>query len=60
MFSLNAIYAKEKHNVGFFIFKFALKYMLRNVYVYTLILCCLYINSLAFNFFVVSKGILHF
>ena len=55
--SINAIHVKQQNNVGFFIFKFTLKYMLGNVYI--IILYCLYINSLAFNFFVESKRILH-
>ena len=31
--SINAIHVKQQHNVGFFIFKFTLKYMLGNVYI---------------------------
>ena len=31
--SINTIYVKQKHNVGFFIFRFTLKYMLGNVYI---------------------------
>ena len=27
------IHVKQQHNVGFFIFKFTLKYMLQNVYI---------------------------
>ena len=29
--SINAIHEKQQHNIGFFIFKFTLKYMLGNV-----------------------------
>ena len=31
--SINTIYVKQQHNVGFFIFKFTLKYILGNVYI---------------------------
>ena len=31
--SINTIHVKQQHNVGFFIFKFTLKYMLGNVYI---------------------------
>ena len=31
--SINAAHVKQQHNVGFFIFKFTLKYMLGNVYI---------------------------
>ena len=66
--SINTIHVKQQHNVGFFIFKFTLKYMLGNVYINKIhARQCLYIISLycregfshPFNFFVVSKGILH-
>ena len=64
---MNPIYIKQQHNVGFFIFKFTLKYIL-DVYINKIhARQCLYIISLyyregfshAFNFFVESKGILH-
>ena len=54
--SINATHVKQRHNVGFFTFKFTLKYMLGNVYI---TLYCLYVNSSAFNFCVVSQSILH-
>ena len=66
--SINTIHVKQQHNVGFFIFKFTLKYMLGNVYInkiharqclYTISLYCREGFSHPFNFFVVSKGILH-
>ena len=66
--SINTIHVKQQHNIGFFIFKFTLKYMLGNVYINKIhARQCLYIISLycregfshPFNFFVVSKGILH-
>ena len=66
--SINTIYVKQQHNVGFFIFKFTLKHMLDNVYINKIYARqCLYIISSycregfshSFNFFVVSKGILH-
>ena len=65
---MNTIYVKQQHNVGFFIFKFTLKYMLDNVCINKMhAMQCLYIISLycmesifhALNFFVLSKGILH-
>ena len=31
--SINTIHVKQQHNLGFFIFKFTLKYMLGNVYI---------------------------
>ena len=31
--SINTIHVKQQHNVGFFIFKFTIKYMLGNVYI---------------------------
>ena len=30
---MNTIYVKQQHNVGFFIFKFTVKYILDNVYI---------------------------
>ena len=66
--SANTIHIKQQDNVGFFIFKFPLKYMLDHVYVNKIhARIYLYIISLyyregffhAFNFFVVSKGIFH-
>ena len=30
---ISTIHVKQKHNIGFFIFKFTLKYMLGNVYI---------------------------
>ena len=63
--SINPIHVKQQHNVGIFIFKFTLKYMLGNVYINKMhARQCLYIISLycregfshPFNFFVVSKG----
>ena len=65
---MNTVYVKQQHNVGFFIFKFILKYMLDNVCINKMhAMQCLYIISLyyresffhALNFFVLSKGILH-
>ena len=58
------IHVKQQHKVGFFIFKFILKYMLGNVSINKIhARQCLYIVSLycrkgfanPFNFFVVSK-----
>ena len=65
--SINTIYVKQQHNVGFFIFRFTLKYMLGNVYINKIhAKQFLYISlhcrggfSHPFNFFVVSKKILH-
>ena len=66
--SVNSIQLKQQHNVGFLIFKVTLKYMLSNGYIdeiharQCLCIMCLYCRegfSHAFNFFVVSKGILH-
>ena len=66
--SMKTIHVKQQHNIGFFIFKFTLKYMLGNAYNNKIhALQCLYIISLhcresfphPFNFFVLSKGILH-
>ena len=65
--SVNTIHVKQLHNVGFFIFKFTLTYMLHNVYINEIhARQFLYISlyhresfSHAFNFFIVSKGILH-
>ena len=65
---INTIHLKQQHNIGFFIFKFTLKYMLSNVYINKIhARQCIYIISLycredfshSFNFFVVSEGILH-
>ena len=65
--AINTIHVKQQHNIGFFIFKSTLKYMLGNVYVNKIdARQCLYIVSLycregfsnSFNFFFVSKGIL--
>ena len=66
--SINTVHVKQQHNIGFFIFKFTLKYMLGfNVYTNKIHAeQCLYIISLycregfshPFNFFVVFKGIL--
>ena len=65
---INTIHVKQQCKVGFFIFKFTLKYMLGNVYIntiharqcsYIISLYCREIFSHSFNFFVVSKGILH-
>ena len=65
--SINTIHVKQ-HNVGFFVFKFTLKYMLGNVYIseihveqcfYIITLYCREGYSHAFNFYVVFKGILH-
>ena len=45
--SINTIHVKQQHNVGFFIFKFTLKYMLGNVYINKIhARQCLYIISL--------------
>ena len=64
--SINTIHVKQQqHNVGFFIFKFTRKDMLRNVYINKRHASqCLYIISLlqegfshSFNFFVVSKRV---
>ena len=65
--SINTTHVKPQHTVVFFIFKFTLKYMLGNVYINKIhARQCLYISlycregfSHPFNFFVVSKGILH-
>ena len=66
--SINTIHVKQQHNVGFFIFKFTLRYMLGNAYInkiharqclYIIRLYCKEGFSYPFNFFVVSKGILH-
>ena len=66
--SINTIHAKQQHNLGFFIFKVTLKYILCNVYINKIhARQCLYIKRLycregfshSFNFFVVSKGILN-
>ena len=65
--SINIIHVKQQHNISFSIFKFTLKYMLGNVYVNKIhVRQCLYIISSfcrgfphSFNFFVVSKGIIH-
>ena len=65
--SINTTHVKQEHDIGFSIFKFTLKYMLGNVYVNEIhARQCLYIISSycggfphPFNFFVVSKGILH-
>ena len=65
--SMNIIDAKQQHKIGFSIFKFTLEYMLGNVYVNKIhARQCLYLISSScrgfphpFNFFVVSKGILH-
>ena len=67
--SKNIIHVKQKYHIGFFILKFTLlKYMLGNVYIKKIhARQCLYMISLycregfshAFNFFVVSKGIVH-
>ena len=65
--SINTIRVKQQHSIGVSIFKFMLKYMLGNAYVNKIhARQCLYIVSSfcrgfphPFNFFVVSKGILH-
>ena len=65
---INTIHVKQQHHVGFFIFKFALKYMFGNIYINKInARQCLYLISLycregfshLFNFCVASKGILH-
>ena len=65
--SINTIHVKQQHNIGFFIFKFTLDYMLGNVYINkTRARQCLFMVSLycregfsdPFKFFVLSKGIL--
>ena len=65
--SINIIHAKHQHNVGFFIWKFIVKFMPGNVYVNKIhARQCLYMISLycredfphSFNFFVFSKGML--
>ena len=66
--SVNNIHVKQQRNVSFFIVKFALKYMLVNVYINKIharqCLCIISLHckegfSHPFNFLVVSKGILH-
>ena len=65
--SLNSIHVKQKYHVGFFTFKFTLKYMLGNVYINKIhARKCFYISLYCregffyhFNSFVTSKGILH-
>ena len=65
--SVNIIHAKQQHNVGFFIWKFMVKFMPGSVYINKIhARQCLYMISLycsegfphSFNFFVVSKGML--
>ena len=62
--SINSIHVKQQHNVGFFIFKLTLNYMLGNAYINKIHATqCLYIISLYcregfsnhFNFSVLSK-----
>ena len=60
--SIKTIHVKLQHNVGFLNFKDTLKYMLVNVYMNKMnVRKWLYTGGFfhAFNFFVVSKGILH-
>ena len=66
--SINTFHVKQQHDVGFFIFKFTLKYKLGNDYINKIYARqYLYIISLhyregffrSFHFFVVTKGILH-
>ena len=65
--SINTLHVKQQHKVGFFIFKFNLKYMPGNVYIdkihasqcLYIRLCCREGFSHPFNFFVISKGILY-
>ena len=62
---INTIHVKRQHEVGYFIFKFTLKFMLGNVYInkiyarQCLFLICWEGFSHPFTFFVVFKGILH-
>ena len=45
--SINTVHVKQQHNIGFFVFKFTLKYMLHNVYINKIhAKQCLYIMSL--------------
>ena len=62
------IHVAQQHNLGFFIFKFTLAYILGNAYINEIhARQCLYIMSIyfregfsyPFNFFVISEGILH-
>ena len=56
---INTIHAKQQHNIGFFIFKFTLKFFQVLNVCYIINLYCRKSFSHPFNFFVVSKGILH-